>query len=1241
MKKIYLLGMLWIAPFSIHAQVGVGTTTPDAQLDIRSSNQATPSSTDGILIPKIDAFPAANPTAAQQGMLVYLTTAAGPNPPGFYFWNNPTTSWQPLKGADGGTLDQAYDFGGAGVGRTITADAGAVTINGNDGFIATGTFGSGATIPVLSGPRMIWNPRKGAFRAGHSSSTSWDEANTGDYSLAAGLATRASGVMATALGNTTTASGIAAMAFGSHTVASANTATAFGFSTVASADRSTAFGVFSTASGNNSFASGVANTAPSYGETILGIGATDYTPSTNGASQFRAANATDRLLAVGNAIDANDDDVINLTERSDALIILKNGLTRLPSTTNAMIDAADGKAIVTKEYLQGNTSGTLDQAYDFGGAGAGRTITADTGAVTIDGTDGLVSTGTFNSGAQAPTGDGIRMVWNPRRAAFRAGIVFGTAWDDVNIGNYSTAFGNNTRASGQTSTAFGSGSTALGAASTAFGVNTVATGNFTTVFGINNAAPSYGETTFGLGATTYATSVNGASQFRAANATDRLFVVGNALDLNNNGSIDFAERSDGLIMLKNGLTRLPSMTNALIDAADGKAIVTKEYLQGNTSGTLDQAYDFGGAGAGRTITADTGAVTINGTDGLVSTGTFNTGALVPSGAGVRMVWNPRRCAFRAGRVTGAQWDDANVGFYSFSAGYDNIALGPAAISLGYACDATSQGAFAVGGENNANAYYTVAAGWRNNANGFTSSVFGAGSTAHSYGETVLGIGATNYVASAGGDLSFGVANNNDRLFTIGNAVDVNNNNQVELFERSDALIMLKTGLTRLPSTTNAMIDAADGKAIVTKEYLQGNTSGTLDQAYDFGGAGAGRNITADTGAVLVSGNDGLQVTGTFGSGATIDLAGAGTKMFFNPRKAAFRAGRALTANWDDANVGNYSMALGINTLASGYTTFAGGYYTEATASYATAMGFQSVASGNTSSAFGSGTLASGSGSTAMGVNTTASGNYSTATGFATTAAGIYAIATGINSTANNSASTAMGNDTTASGNASTAMGHNHTAYSFGETVVGIGATVYTPSVNGATQFRLANGTDRIFVVGNAADTNNNSVVDAAERRDALVVLKNGRTGLGTATPLGQFELTVDQGRKPGTSTWTIVSDARLKNVTGDFTAGLEEIKQLRPVRYRYKNAGARTFDQQVLDTEFGGFLAQDVQRIFPNCVGTDDDGYLNLNINDILVASVNAVKQLDAQNKTLQTELDELKKIVEALSERIKTVENK
>lgn len=99
MKKCYLL-LLWITAIG-YSQVGINTTMPDALLDIKSSNQATPANTDGILIPKIDAFPATNPTAAQNSMLVYLTTTSGTNQPGFYYWDNATTTWKGLGGSIG------------------------------------------------------------------------------------------------------------------------------------------------------------------------------------------------------------------------------------------------------------------------------------------------------------------------------------------------------------------------------------------------------------------------------------------------------------------------------------------------------------------------------------------------------------------------------------------------------------------------------------------------------------------------------------------------------------------------------------------------------------------------------------------------------------------------------------------------------------------------------------------------------------------------------------------------------------------------------------------------------------------------------------------------------------------------------------------------------------------------------------------------------------------------------------
>ncbi|MAT90413.1 MAG: hypothetical protein CMC35_06935 [Flavobacteriaceae bacterium] len=75
------------------AQVGIGTTSPKSILDINASSKESPSSTDGILIPRVDDFPATDPGKDQDGMMVFLTTAVGTYDKGFYYWDNTQLRW--------------------------------------------------------------------------------------------------------------------------------------------------------------------------------------------------------------------------------------------------------------------------------------------------------------------------------------------------------------------------------------------------------------------------------------------------------------------------------------------------------------------------------------------------------------------------------------------------------------------------------------------------------------------------------------------------------------------------------------------------------------------------------------------------------------------------------------------------------------------------------------------------------------------------------------------------------------------------------------------------------------------------------------------------------------------------------------------------------------------------------------------------------------------------------------------
>jgi hypothetical protein len=164
--------------------------------------------------------------------------------------------------------------------------------------------------------------------------------------------------------------------------------------------------------------------------------------------------------------------------------------------------------------------------------------------------------------------------------------------------------------------------------------------------------------------------------------------------------------------------------------------------------------------------------------------------------------------------------------------------------------------------------------------------------------------------------------------------------------------------------------------------------------------------------------------------------------------------------------------------------------------------------------------------------------------------------------------------------------------------------------------------------------------NAGTLSERMRITNAGDIGIGTAAPGGQFELSLNEGRKPTSNTWIIPSDARLKNVNGIYEKGLAEILQLKPIRYNYKNTDKRTFDPKVLDKEAFGFLAQEVQPLFPEAVGTDIDGYLNFDLHPILIASVNAFKELDTKNKELQAENQSLKAELEKLKDKVDLILN-
>ena len=115
--------------------------------------------------------------------------------------------------------------------------------------------------------------------------------------------------------------------------------------------------------------------------------------------------------------------------------------------------------------------------------------------------------------------------------------------------------------------------------------------------------------------------------------------------------------------------------------------------------------------------ADT-TMEVNYNGSLLMPGTFDfaTPDSIPAeGAGTRLMWYPAEAAFRAGNVSGTQWDAGNIGLYSVAFGRDTEASGSAAMAMGGNTTASAANATAMGSGTIANDNSAVAMGFQTTA----------------------------------------------------------------------------------------------------------------------------------------------------------------------------------------------------------------------------------------------------------------------------------------------------------------------------------------------------------------------------------------------------------------------------------------------------------------------------------------------------------------------------------------------
>src|SRR5262249_47389271 len=123
--------------------------------------------------------------------------------------------------------------------------------------------------------------------------------------------------------------------------------------------------------------------------------------------------------------------------------------------------------------------------------------------------------------------------------------------------------------------------------------------------------------------------------------------------------------------------------------------------------------------------------------------------------------------------------------------------------------------------------------------------------------------------------------------------------------------------------------------------------------------------------------------------------------------------------------------------------------------------------------------------------------------------------------------------------------------------------------------------------------------------EAMRITPTGSIGIGTTGPTDTLSVN-GTASKPGGGAWAVFSDERLKNIKGSYTSGLNAVMRLQPLRYNYKPNNALGLKSE---EEYIGFGAQALQKVIPEAVTRNANGYLQVNNDPVIWTMLNAIKE--------------------------------
>lgn len=134
----------------------------------------------------------------------------------------------------------------------------------------------------------------------------------------------------------------------------------------------------------------------------------------------------------------------------------------------------------------------------------------------------------------------------------------------------------------------------------------------------------------------------------------------------------------------------------------------------------------------------------------------------------------------------------------------------------------------------------------------------------------------------------------------------------------------------------------------------------------------------------------------------------------------------------------------------------------------------------------------------------------------------------------------------------------------------------------------------------------------------MIINSSGQVAIG-GSPVSNYKFTIYGNAYASGGTWT-PSDFKYKKNIKPIETALTKVLKLNGIIYEYK-----TDEYKSLNFNTGcnlGFIAQELQKILPEAVREDSDGFFSINYDQVIPVLVEAFKEQQAQIQKLQQDLE-------------------